>query len=263
MHLEHSSQSNKARRHKSPITDKRKQDKVIHVSERQPKSVQRLNQEKTCNLKKRNHQDSDDAQKLRSQQKLIKVKRKKGLEKVSEDQNGVQGTPAHGYKRNKINIKNSSDSKQNLEFRLSSKIWQLMSRDFFPNLDNEKNAGLIGVTDSEMKRYIISVIKKYNKKELKRFNHPRVTQTSKQSVSSSRHRSRNKRKAIKRRVRRQLWQWVKTAIKNNEHWTKLLEDNNVAIDNINIDKIDLSLIDLDALGIENKLLKRTITWLFK
>ncbi|KAJ0174083.1 hypothetical protein K1T71_010229 [Dendrolimus kikuchii] len=71
------------------------------------------------------------------------------------------------------------------------------------------------------------------------------------------------RSSIKRILRKQLWELSKSSIKGSNHWNSLLAKNNIDIDNINIDKIDLSLINVDALGIQNKLLKRTVTWLLK
>ncbi|XP_063894403.1 uncharacterized protein LOC110376364 [Helicoverpa armigera] len=155
--------------------------------------------------------------------------------------------------------KNSPSHLRNLERRISTKIWQILSRDSFL-LDYDKFNSQIQASDSETKRYIISVIKKCNNKEFKKCNIPMEPEPSIESISSSKD---NRKKAMKRRVRRHLWQLAKTSIRHSAHWTQFLAENNIILDNINIDKIDLSLIDVDALGIENKLLKRTITWLLK
>lgn len=149
-------------------------------------------------------------------------------------------------------------SKSNVEYHLSTKIWQVLSHDLFNSSDEDIN-DKFKATDSEMKNHILSVVRKYNKKESGKNNDlSEETQASEHPSSSSASKRR-----MKQAVKRQLWQWAKNAIKNNEHWSKLFAENHIMLDNINIDKLDLSLIDLDALGIENKMLKRTLVWLFK
>ncbi|CAB3234936.1 unnamed protein product [Arctia plantaginis] len=149
-------------------------------------------------------------------------------------------------------------SKNNVEYNLSTKIWQVLSHDLFNSSDDDGD-DKFKATDSEMKNHILSVVRKYNKKEIdKNSQFCDETQTREHPSSSS-----ASKKKMKQAVKRQLWQWAKNAIKNNEHWSKLFAENHIMLDNINIDKLDLSLIDLEALGIENKMLKRTIVWLFK
>lgn len=257
---------NKTKWPKSPITDQKTSDKIVNVREKNRNYVQKYIKEKCVKVKRRKHDLPANLQEIcqskPSGMQLI------GSENTTKKYSGIHGKFVKQKNHTEMSNKNN-DHKPDLELRLSTKIWQLMNRDIFPNLNDEKFAGKIHVTDSEMKKYIISVIKKYNKKDIKRrFNSPQNTQTRKGNIKSTpfnakRDESSDKKTAIKRKVRRQIWQWTKTAIKNNEHWSQILADNHVAIDNINIDQMDLSVIDVDALGIENKILKRTIVWLLK
>lgn len=143
--------------------------------------------------------------------------------------------------------------------RLTSKIKQVMNGD--SNITSITPEVIEPVKhDTDMKTYIINVIRRHNTKEIKRQHAPEhETQTEK---LKQRTRS-NPSKVLKRTVRRQIWHWAKGAIKRNEQWSQLAADNNIMLDNINIDKFDISLIDLDALGIESKILKKSIKWLFK
>ena len=145
-------------------------------------------------------------------------------------------------------------NKKSLEQRLTTKIWQILSRDMFL-LDHEQFNRQIQATNSETKKYIISVIKRCNNRELQKMYPSILTQTTKEG--------KDHRGAIKCAVRRRLWAVAKASIKHSKHWSQFLAENNIILENINIDKFDLSLIDLEALGIENKMLKRTVTWLFK
>lgn len=151
------------------------------------------------------------------------------------------------------NTVNPPVHKKSLEQRVTTKIWQILTRDMFL-LDHEKFNNQIQATNSETKKYIISVIKKCNNKELKKLYPSTLTQTDKESKRKG---------AIKCALRRRLWAVAKASIKHSKHWSQFLAENNIIVENINIDKFDLSLIDLEALGIENKVLKRTLTWLFK
>ena len=151
---------------------------------------------------------------------------------------------------NRDKTKSALILKRSLEPRFSTKIWQILS----PN-----SGDLIQATDSVTKKYIISVINRHNRKGKNRVP-SQATQTSKETLGSN---YENRKTAIKHALRRPLWQLAKASIKHSEHWSKFLAANNIVLENINIDKFDLSLIDVDALGIENKLLKRTIMWLFK
>uniref|UniRef100_A0A2H1V5J1 SFRICE_008728 n=1 Tax=Spodoptera frugiperda TaxID=7108 RepID=A0A2H1V5J1_SPOFR len=117
----------------------------------------------------------------------------------------------------------------------------------------------------ETKSYILSIMKKCNNdnKDLKKKSLPRTTQTSAESLSSNKSTKSKGTKTIKHRLRKQIWHWTKNSMKRSEHWSKFLADNNISLENLDIDKLDFSLLDVDALGIENKLLKRTILWLSK
>ncbi|XP_022834042.1 uncharacterized protein LOC111361845 [Spodoptera litura] len=140
-------------------------------------------------------------------------------------------------------------------------------------LDKNKNFGKLNKQsnyenqdpNSDTKNYILSIVDRCNNdnKDLKKKSFPRTTQTSTESLSSNTSTKNKCTKTIKYRLRKQLWYWAKNSIKRNKHWTKFLADNNIRLEDIDIDKLDLSLIDVDALGIENKLLKHTILWLFK
>lgn len=227
--VDNTSYTKKVKRKESQILDKKYHKKHLTIPrEKRKKKHLKKNQDKHSNAEKRTRAKSSNSQKRERKHSPDKDKR-------------------------------SSDQKKNLEHRLSNKIWQIISHDLF-RLNNDKYN--IQSTDSETKNYIISVIKKYNTRELKNFNRPRETQTSTEILTPSSS-SGSRKMAIKRRVRKQLWHWAKIAIKNNEHWSTFLADNDIVVENINIDKFDLGLIDLDKLGIENKLLKRSIIWLFK
>lgn len=260
--------SNKTKWPKSPIALHRTSEEDFDEDVRGKRSyVKKLLKKKCVKIKRRKH---DLPSNIQEEPEIKPVSILKiGLENLNLKSTGIHGKLVRKKDHDEILEKNS-DKKPDLELRLSKKIWQLMSRDMFPNLDDEKQVGKIQVTDAEMRKYIISVIKKYNKKDVKRYNAPIVTQTRKGSLKSKsyydygkQNDQSDKKRAIKRKVRRQIWQWTKNAIKNNEHWSQILAENHVAIDNINIDEMDLSVIDVDALGIENKLLKRTILWLLK
>lgn len=69
--------------------------------------------------------------------------------------------------------------------------------------------------------------------------------------------------ALRRQMRSQVWKMSKNTIKKNERWKKLFEDNHINIDRINAKALNRDVINVDALGIENKMLKSTITWLLK
>lgn len=73
----------------------------------------------------------------------------------------------------------------------------------------------------------------------------------------------NPARSLKLKVRKKLWDWSKHTLRDNERWSNLFKENAIDVDKINIDKLDLSLINMDALGIENKFVKRTVEWLLK
>lgn len=233
LEIDRPNSAKKLKKEKSKINDSKIQKKSELLNRDREKSKNK-NQEKA--LQKKNQ---------------YKLTQKKSKEKVIKLKKNDSDKSTVSLKRRKDSPKAiTCDHDEYVENRLSYKIWHIMNRD--------SKFDRMHASDSETKKHIISVIKKYNAKELKHFNRPRQTQTSQESISSG-----NKSNPIKRRVRKQLWYLAKNAIKNNAHWSTFLAENNIIVDNINIDKFDLSLIDIDALGIENKLLKRTIVWLFK
>nr|XP_021190494.2 uncharacterized protein LOC110376364 isoform X1 [Helicoverpa armigera] len=235
---------NKTGQRKSP-EDKRNQEKVIHVQTRKrdrSKSIQRFTQE--------NNKKSSIAN-----EKYAQSTTRRMYEKTHQEWNQSEMKP-----------RISSGHRQSMEYQINNKIWEILRSDLPIDWDDEKHPCQVNLTDSEMNNYIISVIIKNNKEELKHCNDPCESQTSKDTISSGRYRqtdTSDRRKFIKREVRRHLWQWLMVALQNNERWSKFFAENHIALDNINIVDFDLSCIDVDALGIENKLLKRTIALLSK
>ncbi|KAJ8717293.1 hypothetical protein PYW08_005692 [Mythimna loreyi] len=156
-----------------------------------------------------------------------------------------------------------SERKKSLERRITTKIWQILNRDMFL-LDHEKFNNHMQATNSETKQYIINVIKKCNDKKKKPLNQTKVTPLNRTKVTqtSKENRYRDKKRVMKTAVRRRVWALAKASIKRSKHWSQFLAENHIIVDNIDIDKLDLSFIDFEALEIENKILKRIITWLF-
>ncbi|CAH0590211.1 unnamed protein product [Chrysodeixis includens] len=234
----------KAKQGKSKTNDK-------HQKKKHAEKMQNRDKEKL----KRIQEKALERQKLEKLQKLPKNMSKERdsrdnnsrdnkLKRNDSDKSSAGSKP---FKESSRPLKETSDQEKTVENRLTHKIWHIMNRGYDQKLER------LHGSDSQIKNHIITVIKDYNAKEIKTQNRPRQTQTPKDGVKSC-----NRTNVIKRRVRKQLWYLAKNAIKNNEHWSTFLAENNIVVDNINIDKFDLSLIDIDALGIENKLLKRTI-----
>lgn len=154
--------------------------------------------------------------------------------------------------------------KESVQLKLSKKFWKLINREIYPVLNDPKLPGNLKgeMEDLKIKRQSINhLIKVWGKSEDEE-SAAGYSGADNNSINHEHEREKN-RNSFKSKLRRQLWSGLKYAIKGNEYWTDLMIENNINIDNINIDEVDLSLIDVDALGIENKFLKRTLIWLFK
>lgn len=234
-------------------------DKVEKIRE-QVKKMQKLKESPLAKVSNASYPQITSQEKLTPQQKLEeKLRKRSTAEKALNDRRTVS-QPAFTKPQLQPSTQPSpSDQKKNIENRLTTKVWQILSRDIFL-LDHDKFNSQIQATNSETKQYIINVIKKCNTKEIKRLNRPKLTQTSKENSFANRYRS--KKNAMKIAVRRRVWTLAKASMKRSKHWREFLAENHIIVENINIDKFDLSLIDLEALGIQNKLVKRTVTWLF-
>lgn len=158
---------------------------------------------------------------------------------------------------------NHTKNPKSLHMRISNKIWQLMNNSIQTGPLSELN-----FDDVDVRNYII---KKGQSDKLKSWDSQQEPESS-QSGGSKVHRGNlskdatdkgNKKNTLKRKVRRQIWEWSKSAIKGNSHWSTLLAENDIDIENVNIEELDLGLINVDELKIENKFLKRSILWLLK
>lgn len=184
---------------------------------------------------------------------------------MSNNNDGNQdNTKRNIYKATKQTMvtepKSTVNDTKNKHMRISKKIWQFVNNSIQTEPLNKLN-----FDDVVVRNYII---KKGNLDKLKNWDSMQKPETSSSHVQRSNlpedtQNGNKKKSTLKLKVRRQLWDWSKSAIKGNPHWSSLLAENNIDIENVNIEEVDLGLIDVDELGIENKLLKRTITWLLK
>lgn len=170
------------------------------------------------------------------------LKNKKGVEKKMVERDTIK------EKSKKLKRMNSAPDKSSSESSLRSLLGQ---RSHIPEKDNTA---------------------KQNKLNLKKLNSPPDTSIRRPQREHGleaiptvvEHKSKtNLKRLIKRKVRSQVWRMAKGSIKASRHWQSVCEENNIIIDNIRPEAISLNLINVDALGIQSKFAKRTLTWLLK
>lgn len=152
---------------------------------------------------------------------------------------------------------NLSLDRLGLKKQLSKRVWNLINREIHPNLVTDQQV----VDEDEVKNNFINMLRIWNASI-----EPQTKGASYSKRKSSYgidHIDTSNNNSLKHKVRRQIWQWSKITLKNNEEWSDALAKNKIDIDNINIDRVDLSLINVDNLGIQSKILKRTAAWLLK
>ncbi|KAF9424887.1 hypothetical protein HW555_000188 [Spodoptera exigua] len=209
-------------------------------------------------MKKNNKKHVSNPSSTYTQERVKKVPRNEDKHNSGQKQSAgktISKQKGSEMKQNKVHIK-SVEAPINKRHLDKNKNYEKLNKQ-----SNYRNHS----PSSDSKKYILSLIKKCNNdnEDIKKKSPSRTTQTSTGSLSSNKSSKSKNTKTIKDRLRKQIWHWAKNSMKRSENWTKFLADNNITLDDISIDKLDHTLIDVDTLGIENKLLKRTVLWLFK